>query len=104
MVDHDEKDNDRVQSIYQTIKDTGYVTRDYKFYVCPDESLNASIRFGGIICVNKCTLELLDDQKLAAVLAHEITHGEERHNLKDTKNMGLSMAMNIYLSDASYGQ
>ena len=54
--------------------------------------------------MNKCTLELLDDQKLAAVLAHEIAHGEERHNLKDTKNMGLSMAMNIYLSDASYGQ
>lgn len=62
--------------------------RDYKVYVCPDESLNASIRFGGIICVNKCTLELLDDQKLAAVLAHEITHGEEKHNLKDTKKHG----------------
>lgn len=105
-VDKDPEDNERVQGIYQSFRNTGYLTRDYEVYVCPDEELNAFMSFGGILCVNKGTLNLLDDQELAAVMAHEITHGEERHNLKGTKkSVGLSLATSLYLSDnASYAQ
>lgn len=105
-LDKDPEANERVQNIYESFRNTGYLTRDYEVYVCPDDELNASMNFGGILCVNKGTLNLLDDQELAAVMAHEITHGEERHNLKGArKSVGLSVATSLYLSnDASYAE
>ena len=97
--------DNRVQDIYQTIHDTGAVTRDYKVYVSPDEDINAFMSLGGVLCVNKGTLDAMDDDELAYIMGHEIAHGEKRHSVNGVKKkVGLLTALNIYLGDASYGK
>ncbi len=99
-----EADN-RVQEIYQNICDTGAVKRSYKVYVAPDEDINAFMSLGGVLCVNKGSLDTMDDDELAYVMAHEISHGEKRHNVNGVKKrVGLMTALNIYMGDASYGE
>lgn len=52
VYDSAEADN-RVQTVYQNLKDTGHVLRDYKVYVSPSEDINAFASLGGVLCVNK---------------------------------------------------
>lgn len=104
VYDSAEADN-RVQTVYQNLKDTGHVLRDYKVYVSPSEDINAFASLGGVLCVNKGTLDQMDDDELAYVMAHEIAHGEKRHSVSGLKKrVGLVTALNIYLGDASYGE
>lgn len=105
VYDSAEADN-RVQEIYRNLCDTGAVDRDYKVYVSPDEDINASMSLGGVLCVNKGSLDAFDDDELAYVMAHEISHGEKRHSVNGVKKrVGLITALDIYLgSDASYGE
>ena len=104
VYDSAEADN-RVQTVYQNLKDTGHVLRDYKVYVSPSEDINAFASLGGVLCVNKGTLDAMDDDELAYVMAHEIAHGEKRHSVNGVKKrVGLVTALNIYLGDASYGE
>ena len=100
-----EADN-RVQSIYENIRNTGAVERNYNVYVSPSEDINAFMSLGGVLCVNKGSLDAFDDDELAYVMAHEISHGEKRHNVNGVKkSVGLITALDIYLgSDASYGE
>ena len=101
VYDSAEADN-RVQTVYQNLKDTGHVLRDYKVYVSPSEDINAFASLGGVLCVNKGTLDQMDDDELAYVMAHEIAHGEKRHSVSGLKKrVGLVTALNIYLGDAS---
>lgn len=94
-----------MQTVYQNLKDTGHVLRDYKVYVSPSEDINAFASLGGVLCVNKGTLDAMDDDELAYVMAHEIAHGEKRHSVSGLKKrVGLVTALNIYLGDASYGE
>lgn len=45
-------------------------------------------------------LDVLDDDELAYVMAHELTHGEKRHSVAGVKKqVGLVTAVDIYLSD-----
>lgn len=104
VYDSAEADN-RVQTVYRNLKDTGHVLRDYKVYVSPSEDINAFASLGGVLCVNKGTLDAMDDGELAYVMAHEIAHGEKRHSVSGVKKrVGLVTALNIYLGDASYGE
>ncbi len=90
----------RVQGIYQQLKSTGEIKRDYEIYVAPDEEINAFMSLGGVMCVNKGALDSFDDGELAYVMAHELAHGEERHSVSGVKKrVGLTTALNIYLSD-----
>ncbi len=90
----------RVQGIYQSLKSTGDIKRDYSVYVAPDEEINAFMSLGGVMCVNKGTLDAMDDDELAYVMAHELAHGEKRHSVNGVKKqVGLATALNIYLSD-----
>lgn len=90
----------RVQEIYQTLKGTGHVARDYAVYVSPEENVNAFMSLGGVMCINKGSLEAFDDDELAYVMAHELAHGEKRHSVSGVKKaVGLTTALNIYLSD-----
>jgi Zn-dependent protease with chaperone function len=100
-----EADN-RVQTIYNNIRSTGAVERNYNVYVAPSEDINAFMSLGGVLCVNKGSLDAFDDDELAYVMAHEISHGEKRHNVNGVKkSVGLITALDIYLgSDASYGE
>lgn len=97
--------DNRVQEIYQNLLDTGAVARDYQVYVAPDEDINAFMSLGGVLCVNKGSLDTMDDDELAYIMAHEVAHGEKRHNVNGVKKqVGLITALNIYLGDASYGE
>ena len=75
----------RVQDVYQRIRDTGTLKRDYKIYVSPQEDINAFMSLGGVMCVNKGTLDTMDDDELAYIMAHEVSHGELRHNVDGVK-------------------
>ena len=102
-VDENPADNNRVQRIYQSLRDTGSVKRNYKVYVSPDKDFNAFMSLGGVMCVNKGALDVLDDDELAYVMAHELTHGEKRHSVAGVKKqVGLVTAVDIYLSDNSF--
>ena len=105
VYDSAEADN-RVQEIYNNLRDTGAVERNYEVYVSPDEDINASMNLGGVLCVNKGSLDAFDDDELAYVMAHEIAHGEKRHSVNGVKKrVGLVTALDIYLGgDASYGE
>ena len=97
--------DNRVQEIYQNLCDTGAVGRSYEVYVAPDEDINAFMSLGGVLCVNKGSLDTMDDDELAYIMAHEVAHGEKRHNVSGVKKrVGLVTALNIYLGDASYGE
>ena len=67
-----EADN-RVQSIYENIRNTGAVERNYNVYVSPSEDINAFMSLGGVLCVNKGSLDAFDDDELTYVMAHEIS-------------------------------
>lgn len=92
--------NSRVSDIYETLHSTGDVKRDYTVYVSPQEEINAFMSLGGVMCVNKGSLDAFDDDELAYVMAHELAHGEKRHSVSGVKKeVGLTTALNIYLSD-----
>lgn len=90
----------RVQGIYQQLRSTGNIKRDYEIYVAPDEEINAFMSLGGVMCVNKGALDAFDDAELAYVMAHELVHGEKRHSVSGVKKqVGLTTALNVYLAD-----
>jgi predicted Zn-dependent protease len=76
---------------------------DYKFqwHLVKDEEINAFALPGGIIIVNTGLITAVDSaDELAAVLAHEIQHVEQRHALKSLINsLGWAAGMMIVLGD-----
>ena len=40
---------------------------------------------GGVMCINKGTLDAMDDDELAYIMAHELVHGEKRHSVNGVK-------------------
>lgn len=98
-VSDDPEANARVQGIYEKLKSTGLIKRDYKIYVAPSDEINAFMSMGAVMGVNTGTLDAMDDDELAYVMAHELAHGEKRHSLSGIKKqVGLTTALNIYLS------
>lgn len=75
----------------------------YQWYVSKDPAVNAFAIPGGIIVVNSGLLKLADSpDELAAVLAHEVQHVEERHALKNMMNSAaVATIMLVVLGDAN---
>lgn len=75
----------------------------YRWYVAKDKQINAFAIPGGIIVVNSGLLEKADTaNELAAVLAHEVQHVEERHALRNMiASAGLAGAVLLVLGDAN---
>ncbi len=73
----------------------------YQWHIAKDSEINAYALPGGIIIVNSGLLTAIDSPgELAAVLAHEIQHVEQRHSLKHMVNsMGWAAAMLVLLGD-----
>ena len=98
---HDEAANARLQEIVSRLTGTGLFEHEFAVYANPDESFNAFCTLGRVISVNKGALDILDDDELAAVLAHEMQHGEDNHCVKGvTKAVGLSAAAMVALGDS----
>lgn len=95
----DEAANARLDRIVERLTGTGMFEHEFAVYANPDESFNAFCTIGRVISVNKGALDILDDDELASVLAHEMQHGEDNHCVKGaTKSIGLTAAISAYLS------
>ena len=75
----------------------------YQWFIKKDKSLNAFALPGGIIVVHSGLIDAADNpNELAAVLAHEVQHIEQRHSLKNIINsVGLATVLMVVLGDVS---
>lgn len=75
----------------------------YQWYVSKDPTVNAFAIPGGIIVVNSGLLKKADSpNELAAVLAHEVQHVEQKHALKNMMNSaGIAAIVLVVLGDAN---
>jgi Zn-dependent protease with chaperone function len=75
----------------------------YRWLVVDDDSVNAFALPGGIIVVHRGLIErAASADELAAVLAHEAQHVEQRHSLRHLVNQtGLAAAMLVVLGDVN---
>lgn len=86
----------RVQRIMKTLEASPSVKRSYVVYANPSEDFNAFATVGRVMSVNKGALDLLDDDELAYVMAHEISHGEHKDIVNGLKKqVGLSTAVSL---------
>ncbi len=90
-----------VQEIGQQL--TAGSSYQYRWYVSKDPAVNAFAVPGGIIVVNSGLLKLADNpNELAAVLAHEVQHVEQRHALKNMMNSAaVATVLLVVLGDAN---
>ena len=75
----------------------------YQWYVLKNDTVNAFAVPSGIIVVHSALIEKAENaDELAAVLAHEVQHVEQRHSLKHMINsVGWAAVLTIVLGDAS---
>ena len=75
----------------------------YQLHLSNDKAINAFALPGGIVIVNKGLIEKADSaNEVAAVLAHEIQHVEQRHALKNMiTSSGIAAAVLLVLGDAN---
>lgn len=86
----------RVQTILNNLAMSPQVKRKYVVYVNPDKDFNAFMTIGRVMSVNKGALDKLDDDELAYVMAHEISHGEHKDVVSGVKKqIGLSTAISV---------
>lgn len=90
-----------VQTIGQQL--TAGSAYQYQWYVSKDPTVNAFAIPGGIIVVNSGLLKKADSpNELAAVLAHEVQHVEQKHALKNMMNSaGIAAIVLVVLGDAN---
>lgn len=92
---------ERAKRIIRDLQDTGIPERSYVIYVNPSEDINAFCTLAGVLSVNKGLMDIMDDDCLAFVLAHEISHGEHRDSVNGiTKQVTLANAAGIALGNA----
>ena len=82
---------------------TGGSAYKYQWHLSNDKAINAFALPGGIVIVNKGLIEKADSaNEVAAVLAHEIQHVEQRHALKNMiTSSGIAAAALLVLGDAN---
>ena len=86
----------RVQRIIKTLEASPSVKRSYVVYANPSDDFNAFSTVGRVMSVNNGALDLLDDDELAYVMAHEISHGEHKDIVNGLKKqVGLSTAVSL---------
>jgi Zn-dependent protease with chaperone function len=90
-----------VQSIGKQL--TAGSAYQYQWYVSKDPTVNAFAIPGGIIVVNSGLLKKADSpNELAAVLAHEVQHVEQKHALKNMINSaGIAAVVLVVLGDTN---
>ena len=98
-ISNDERTVDRINAIGERVAAVSD-RRDleYKFYVINDEALNAFTIPGGHVYVFRGLYDKLDDDELAAVIAHEIGHIAARHIVKKMQaSLGYQLLSTIAL-------
>ncbi len=94
--------NKKVERIGEKIArvcDRNYLS--YHFYIIDEKGINAFSLPGGYIFVNKEAVNVLSEDELAFVLAHEIGHVCARHAVKRLQaSLGMSLVLSLALKDA----
>lgn len=75
---------------------------EYKFYVLEDKSFNAMALPGGFIYVNSGLAKLLNDDELAYVIGHEVSHVAAKHIIKKMQ-AGMTYQMILAVALVSAG-
>lgn len=105
-VDRDPAAAERVRRIGRRLAAASSERRfPYEFHVVESPEVNAFALPGGFIYIFRGLLQLLpDDDALAFVLAHELTHVDRRHAVKQfEKNVLLSLGLNAVLGGSGRG-
>jgi predicted Zn-dependent protease len=98
----DDEMNAYVNNIARRLMANGLIKGHYAVYITPDKKFNAFCTLGRVIAVNRGTVEILDEDELAAVMGHEMSHGEHKDPVEGTKKvMGLSLVVDLYLQNNS---
>jgi predicted Zn-dependent protease len=64
---------------------------NYTFQIVDDKTVNAAATMGGFVYINKGIIDAADNEaELASVIAHEISHVQERHSIQQAKNAVLT--------------
>lgn len=101
LYENDQK-NAYLDHVAQRLMSNGLIKGHYAVYITPSKEFNAFCTLGRIIAVNRGTLESLDEDEFAAVLGHEMGHGEHKDPVEGTKKiMGLSVLVDLYLQNNS---
>ena len=79
----------RAKRIVDELSKSPHVKRSYVVYVNPDEDFNAFMTFGRVMSINKGAMDLLDDDALAAVVGHELSHGEHKDLVNGAKKSSI---------------
>lgn len=73
--------SDAVAQVDPSIKD-----KPYLYFIAADENLNAACSMGHVMMVNTgAFLHLASDDEIAAIVGHEMGHGQKDHAAKSTK-------------------
>ena len=65
--------------------DASILTKPYEYFVSKDDSLNAFSTFNRTIVANTGLFEKMTEDEMAAVLAHELSHGQNQHTEEGVK-------------------
>ncbi len=99
-VDYDEEANTYVHNISTRLMSNGIIKNHYAVYITPEKKFNAFCTLGHVIAVNRGAVDLLNEDELAAVLGHEMGHGEHRDPVEGTKKiLGLSVMIDLYIQN-----
>jgi predicted Zn-dependent protease len=89
-------------------EDISIIERPYNYFIVPEEEFNAFCSLGHVLAVNSGTFVFVrdDPDQLAAVVAHEMIHGQKNHVFKGVrKQMSALFARNVIASQAgSYAE
>lgn len=87
-----------VEAVDPTIKDKPYI-----YFVSNQKSINASCSMGRVMMVNAGTFEkITNEDELAAIVGHEMGHGQKSHVAKSNKNR-LQKAVTASLAGTAIG-
>lgn len=96
----DEATQAYILNMVARIEKNGRVKHHYKAYAAENKEINATCGLGRVVTINKGIIDALDEDELAFVVAHEISHGEGNHSVIGlTKSLGLGLLVDLYLSN-----
>lgn len=101
--------NERLDRIMQNLTtavgkvDPSVYDKPYKYFVANQESVNAACGMGHVMMVNSGTFYLLpSDDEIAAVVGHEMGHGQKDHVIKGQKK-NMTKAVIAQVGSAAVG-
>ena len=70
--------------------------RPYKYFISQDNSINAACSMGHVMMVNTGTFHYMNDDEVAAIVGHEMGHGQKDHMIKSlSSNMDKTLLASI---------